>query len=269
MPATDEHGLARALEPLRAAPERAAVLCDLDGTLAPIVERPDQAEVPPAAIEALRRVAARYRLCAVITGRRALEAKAMLGLEELAYSGNHGFELLLAGEDDPSPYPGLGGHERDAARFVAARDAGELHEAGLRVEDKEAIVALHWRGAEREEAAEAVATEIASAAEANGLLAHRGRKVIEIRPGVPIDKGIAIRGLLAGRELEAALYGGDDRTDLDGFAALRELEREGALGAARCAAVDSPEAPPELAGEADLVVDGASGFLRLLELLAR
>ena len=77
-----------------------------------------------------------------------------------------------------------------------------------------------------------------------------------------------MRSLLVDQGLDAALYGGDDRTDLDAFAALRELERDGSLEATCCVAVASAEAPPELAPLADLVVAGTEGFLRILKLLA-
>jgi trehalose 6-phosphate phosphatase len=267
MPTTDEQQRERLLEPLRSAPDRAAVLCDLDGTLAPIVERAEQAAVPAAAREALRGLAARYRLTAVITGRRAAEARQLLGIDGLTYCGNHGFELLLPGAAEPTPLAALGGHERDAARFAAGQDQRALAQAGLRVEDKGPIVALHWRGAAEEDRAETLADELGETAEAQGLLSHRGRKVVEIRPPVAIDKGVAVRSLLSDQGLRAALYGGDDRTDLDAFAALRELEREGALEAACCVAVASAEAPPELTPRADLVVTGPEGFLRVLKLL--
>ena len=96
------------------------------------------------------------------------------------------------------PDPSLDGHENDAPRFVEGLDRSELDRVGIRIEDKGAIVALHWRGAENEGAAESVAHEIASEAEWQGLIAHRGRKVLEIRPNVPINKGIAVAALIPG-----------------------------------------------------------------------
>jgi trehalose 6-phosphate phosphatase len=264
----DDDRLAGALEPLRSAPERGAVLCDLDGTLAPVVLRPEDAEVPEETRAALSAVAERYALTAVVTGRRALDGKRMVGLDQIAYSGNHGFELLLPGETEPQPYPSLDGHEQDAPRFVAGHDAEELAEAGIRTEDKGAIVALHWRGAANEGAAESLASEIASEAEWQGLVAHRGRKVLEIRPNVAINKGIAVAALVPAAPVDAALYGGDDRTDLDAFLALRTLRDDGKLEAATCVAVDSEESPPELTPAADLIVEGPPGFRQVLEALA-
>jgi trehalose 6-phosphate phosphatase len=260
-----------ALEPLLAPftrdPGHSAVLTDVDGTIAPIVLRPEDAAVPEPTRDLLRRLAERYALVGCLSGRRALEARRIVGLDELAYSGNHGFELLLPGDDQVRPDPSLDGHEGDAPSFVEGLDRSELDRVGIRTEDKGAIVALHWRGADNEGAAESVAHEIASAAEWQGLVPHRGRKVLEIRPDVAINKGIAVAALLASTQVVNALYGGDDRTDVDAFTALRTLRDDGELEATACIAVASDESPPEVAREADLTVDGPEGFARALEAL--
>jgi trehalose 6-phosphate phosphatase len=264
MPASSS---ATALEPLLADPAAAAVLFDLDGTLAPIVARPEQARVPDQVRTALERIAGRYALAAVVSGRRATDARAIADVEELTYVGNHGFELLLPGDPAPRPAPGLGAHA-DAAAFAAALDRTGLDRVGLRVEDKGPIVALHWRGAAAEDAAEAAGERIAADAAAAGLVVHRGRKVLELRPPVAIDKGTAIEALLAAGELTAALYAGDDRTDLDAFAALARLVASGRLQAAVRIGVTSAEGPAEIATRADLAVAGPAELVPLLAALA-
>jgi trehalose 6-phosphate phosphatase len=264
-PGTD---LQQLIAPLRAAPDRAAILTDVDGTIAPIVLDPKQATVPESTRELLRALAERYALVGCLSGRRALDARRVVGLDELAYSGNHGYELLLPGEDEVRPDPSLDGHEADAHGFLESLDRAELDRAGIRVEDKGAIVALHWRGAPNEGEAESLAHEIASEAEWQDLIPHLGRKVLEIRPNVAINKGVAVATLLPARPVNYALYGGDDRTDVDAFTALRTLARDGKLSAAVCIGVASDESPPEVSGEADLTVDGPEGFVRVLEALA-
>ena len=97
----------------------------------------------------------------------------------------------------------------------------------MRIEDKGPIAAFHWRGVPDEEAALTHLEGLAQEAEAAGLAIHWGRKVLEVRPPVPIDKGQAVRDLVTGAGLRAALYGGDDATDLDGFEALDQLEARG------------------------------------------
>jgi trehalose 6-phosphate phosphatase len=92
--------------------------------------------------------------------------------------------------------------------------------------------------------------------------------VLEIRPNVAINKGIAVAALIPARPIEHALYGGDDRTDIDAFAALRTLHEDGELQAAVCIAVASDESPPEVSQAADLTVPGPDGFVQVLEALA-
>jgi trehalose 6-phosphate phosphatase len=266
---TGEGGALRSLlDPLRADPGRAAVLTDVDGTLAPIVERPEQAAVPDRARELLEALSRRFGLVGCISGRQALEARRLVGVEGIAYAGNHGLELLLPGEEEPRLDPALAGREGDAVEFLAALDGAALEAAGLRREDKGPIQALHWRGAEDERAAEARAHEIAAEAGRAELEPRWGRKVLELRPVGGGGKDAAVAALLAEDGILAAVYAGDDRTDLDAFRRLRELCEEGPLKTAACVGVVSPEAPPELTEEADLVVDGPGGWLSILESLA-
>jgi trehalose 6-phosphate phosphatase len=255
------------LKLLRRDPKRTAILTDVDGTLAPIVERPEQAAVPTETRRALERLSERCGLVGCVSGRQAEEARRLVGLEGLAYAGNHGLELLLPGEEAPRPHPSLLGRERDASEFVAGLGAEVLSAAGLRLEDKGAIQALHWRGAGDERAAEVRAEEIAAAAERAGLAPRRGRKVLELRPLGGGGKDAAVAALLDGRGMTAAVYAGDDRTDLDAFRRLRELRQRGELESAVCVGIASPEAPAELAGESDLTVEGPPGWLAVLESL--
>jgi len=261
-------GIGAPLARLRAEPGHAAVLTDVDGTLAPIVGRPEEAAVPAAATEALRALSGRYARVGCISGRQALEARRLVGLDQIAYAGNHGLELLLPGEDEPRLDPALAGQERAAEEFLAGLDAAELAELGLRSEDKGPIQSLHWRGATDERAAEARAHELAAAAGRAKLEPHWGRKVLELRPVGGGGKDAAVAALLADERIEAAVYAGDDRTDLDAFRRLRELCDEGRLRTAVCVGVLSPEGPPEIAEESDLTVDGPRGWLELLGELA-
>lgn len=256
------------LDRLRADPARAAILTDVDGTLAPIVARPEQAAVPPRASELLEALSARFGLVGCISGRRALEARRLVGVDGIAYAGNHGLELLLPEDEAPRFDPALAGQERGAAEFVATLDGAALTSAGLRLEDKGPIQSLHWRGAIDERAAEARAHEIAAEAGRAKLEPRWGRKVLELRPIGGGGKDAAVAALLATDGVSAAIYAGDDRTDLDAFRRLRELRDEGSLATTVCVGIVSLEAPPELAEEADLFVDGPGGWLAILEQLA-
>jgi trehalose 6-phosphate phosphatase len=256
--------LEETIAPLRADPASAAVLCDIDGTLSPIVADPGSAIVPAAARQVLVELATRYRLVACVSGRRASDARRMVGLEQITYAGNHGLELLRPGDSSPSLDPALGDRGGAAASFASRLDWSHLDGCGLRLEDKGPIQAIHWRGAGDPELAGQRAQQIAELAAEQGLVPHFGRLVLELRPLATVDKGIAVRRLIGESGTTAALYGGDDRTDLDAFAALRELRGAGAVTAAVCVGVASEEGPEEIRSEADLVVDGPQGFLDVL-----
>jgi trehalose 6-phosphate phosphatase len=264
---TGDGAWAALLGPLRSDPARAAIFTDVDGTLAPIVAEAGQAVVPAAARDALEALSERYAMVACVSGRPALEARRLVGLDGIAYAGNHGLELLMPGDQVPGLDPTLSGREHDAAEFMAGIGDGRLAAAGLRREDKGPIQALHWRGAEDEEGAQSRAHEIAVAAGHAGLEPRWGRKVLELRPVGGGGKDAAVASLLAGEEIERATYAGDDRTDLDAFRRLRELHEEGRLRTAVCVGIVSAEAPAELAEESDLTVEGPEGWLRILRWL--
>jgi trehalose 6-phosphate phosphatase len=260
--------LERALEPVRADPSRSAVLLDVDGTLAPIVRHADDAHVPEATRSLLIRISRSYAVTACVSGRRATTARRIVSIGSIAYVGNHGGELLRAGHSEPELLPAF---EAAGARVRAFRDQAwrdpRLARLRVRAEDKGEIAAFHWRGAPDEDAAEAAVREIADQAEAAGLAPHWGRKVLEVRPPVQVDKGGGIAWLLEDADVDAALYVGDDTTDLDAFRGLRELVAQGRLETAVCVGVRSDETPPELEREADLLVDGPIGVRSVLEAL--
>lgn len=258
--------LAELLAPLRAAPAESALLFDIDGTLAPIVDDPEDAAVPAPARDALRALARRYGLVACVTGRRALEARRIVGVDAITYSGNHGLELLRPGAIEAELDAAAGDAPR-AREFVLDLDAEDVSAVGLRLESKGPIQALHWRGAADEAKAERAAHRIARAAKGAGLAPHWGRKVLEIRPARGIDKGTAVDRLLGEAETRMALFAGDDRGDLAAFEALDRLLAAGALDAAVRIAISSDEGPPELIERGDAAVAGPDGLLTVLGLL--
>jgi trehalose 6-phosphate phosphatase len=260
--------LEEALRPLTADPARAAVFCDVDGVLAPIVRRAEDAHVREETSVVLGRLARRYACVACISGRAVADVRRLVGVGGIAYAGSHGAELLEPGAASPRIVPAFKSWEKRVRRFAADHDSSESRRLRVRIEDKGAIAAFHWRGAPDEDRARTYLEGLAQEAEAAGFATHWGRKVLEVRPPVPIDKGQAVRALVTGSGARVALYGGDDATDLDAFDALDSLEREGALEAAVRVGVRSDEGPAAIVERADLVVDGVDGFARVLSALA-
>jgi trehalose 6-phosphate phosphatase len=252
--------LAESLEPLRTDPGHAAVLLDIDGTLAPIVGHASDAAVPDATRGLLIEIARRYAVVACVSGRAATDARQMVAIGSISYVGNHGCELLAAGAVDVVLDPEVAPWIERVRAFAAGAYSTGLRQLGVRTEDKGPIVAFHWRGAPDEEAAGAAVRDVEADALAAGFDTHWGRKVLEIRPPLEIDKGRGIAGLLGDSDTLVGLYVGDDETDVDAFRGLRSVLSDGAV----CVGVRSEETPARLEREADLMVDGTAGVRRLL-----
>jgi trehalose 6-phosphate phosphatase len=255
------------LRPLKDDPAESAVLLDVDGVLAPIVQHPDDSHMPETTRRPLIEVAKRYGVVACVSGRRAADARRIVALGSIAYLGSHGSEVLEPGATAPVLDGELQAWARRVQAFAHEAFDEDLRRLRVRLEDKEAIAALHWRGVPDEEDAEKAVEVVARKAEQAGFVPHWGRKVLEIRPPVRIDKGAGIVHLLRDRDLAAALYVGDDRTDLDAFNGLTELVERGRLRYAVRVGVRSDEGPPELAEAADAMVDGTDGVRDLLQSL--
>jgi trehalose 6-phosphate phosphatase len=257
-----------ALAPLRDDPERAAILLDIDGTLAPIVEEPSRAHVPEETRKLLIDIARRYGAVACVSGRRASEARAMVAIGSISYLGSHGAELLRAGWTESQLDPRLEDWARRMHEFGREVDTPDARRRRVRLEDKGAILAFHWRGAPDEQAARAAIDSIAARAQTAGFRTHWGRKVLEVRPPLQFDKGAGVTALLEGLDIDSVLYVGDDVTDLDAFRAIARLAQEGGVSVAVRVGVESEDGPPEILEEADLVVQGTRGVRELLSALA-
>jgi len=256
------------LAPLREDPEHAAVLLDVDGTLAPIVRHADDARVSETTRSLLTAMARRYGIVACVSGRRAADTRRLVSIGSLAYVGSHGGELLAPSGTEVSIDPQLRAWGRRVQAFAREVDTTELRRLRVRLEDKGSITAFHWRGAPDEDEARKAVAEIAVKADGSGLQTHWGRKVLEVRPPLRIDKGVGVRELLRDTRIEHALYAGDDATDLDAFRALGELAEEGRLRTIVRVGVRSDEGPEEIVRAAYLVVEGPAGLQQLLESLA-
>jgi trehalose 6-phosphate phosphatase len=260
--------LAEALRPLTEAPDRTGLFIDVDGTLAPIVERAEDAHVPERTSRVLAGLGRRYACVACISGRAAAEARRLVGVGGIAYAGSHGAELIAPGGKSAAVLPAFDGWAERVKAFAAERDERDLRLLRVRIEDKGPIVGLHWRGAPDEDAARERLEQVAREAEQAGLATHWGRKVLEIRPPVAFDKGQALTELVRRFGVARALYAGDDVTDLDAYAALDALAATGELEAAVRVGIASDEGPAAIVERADVVVEGSAGFAHVLDALA-
>jgi trehalose 6-phosphate phosphatase len=221
---TDIHDLPLALERApeilgRLAAGPSAVFLDYDGTLTPIVERPEDATLPVPTRAAIARLAALVPV-AVVSGRDLADVRRMVGVDRIAYAGSHGFDLLRPDGSSEQRglafVPDLDRAERDLAAAVAPIP-------GARVERKAFAIAVHVRQVEAARIPD-VEAAIAHVAAAHPRLRRTGgKRVFELRPDVAWDKGKALAWILEALGLDDAVpvYVGDDETDEDAFLAVR------------------------------------------------
>lgn len=244
------------LAALRADPGRALVALDYDGTLAPVVARPQDAVPSPGALAVLTGLAPRVGRITLVTGRPAGVAVELSGLARIAglvVLGQYGLQRWEAGVlSGPAEPPGL-----DALRAQVP----ELLTDGAALEDKGLSLVVHTRGCpDPLGAQQRLAGPLGRLAEAAGLALHPGRFVLELRLA-GVDKRGALLSL-ADPAPSAVLFAGDDLGDLPAFDAVDELRARGVPGLTVCSASD--EGPVALRERADLVVDGPAGVVELL-----
>src|SRR5439155_25621195 len=225
---------ARALAIARTAlaAQPAGLVTDLDGTLAPIVPVPSEAMLLPVASDALRALAGRLAVVAVITGRAPLDARRMLGSagSQALVIGNHGLEWLEPGAKAPEADDELAGVRAVIADLVA-RVPGL---PGVQVEEKGLSATIHYRQAPDPQAARTSLLTALGKLDGAGVEVREGRRSIELRPAGRGDKGSALRALVERFRLRGLVVAGDDATDLDMFAAARELGARGLNIAVLC-----------------------------------
>lgn len=253
------------LEPFLSAPEEAGIFLDFDGTLSEVVPVPAEARPVPGAADVLERLASRYRVVAVVSGRSAADLSAWLPGVEIW--GTHGAERVHDGNvelsEEAAPWA-----ETVRAAIDAARDrVASLGLDGVVVEDKRVVAGLHWRNASDRRRAEDELRELAGRlAAAHGLVVADSKMAVELRPPIELSKAGAVLARAREEGLRAAAFAGDDLVDLAAFDALDELARSGV--ATLRIAVDSDETPEAVLSRADIVVAGPAGAIALLEELA-
>ncbi|QGV79920.1 trehalose-phosphatase [Streptomyces ficellus] len=251
-------------------PGRAVVALDFDGTLADIVDDPEQARAHPGAVPAIAALAPRVASVAVVTGRPAGVAvryggfAGVPGLEHLVVLGHYGAERwdAVTGTVRAAPeHPGVAAVRAELPGFLDRAGAWR----GTWIEEKGRAVAVHTRRADDPQAAfDALRAPLSDLAARHGLVLEPGRMVLELRPP-GVDKGVALTEYVRETGAQAVLYAGDDLGDLPAFAAVEKLRADGVPGLLVCSGSDEVT---EVAARADLSVPGPAGVADLLSALA-
>jgi trehalose-phosphatase len=195
------------------------LLLDVDGTLAPIAPRPADAAVPPVTYDALDRLARTDGVVVgIVSGRTAEDVRRLIAIDRIWVIGNHGAEVTSP-DGQETVEPRVAAFE---AVVAAARD--ELAACDVAVENKRWTLTVHYRNADPA-LVPALREKVSRVAATHGLVTVAGKKVLELRPPIAVNKGtaaIALAERVGGLEPGASLlYAGDDATDEDAFLALR------------------------------------------------
>lgn len=254
------------LEPQIANPRKTGIFSDLDGTLSEIAPTPDDAIITGEMRSIIKRLAGKYAVVSIVSGRDSNEAKKIVGLDDIIYIGNHGLEWLDDGKQFyvPEAFDFYGLASNLAVELAAILDGFDLV-----VEKKKLGVAIHYRQAQDKKLAKiSIKQSIKPFLEKYSLKSLEGRYVIELKPDLNVNKGEAVTVVALRKGLERALYLGDDVTDVDAFRAFKALRSEGRVETVSIA-VASDEAEPSIIGEADYVVQNVGEVQDLLNWLAK
>jgi trehalose 6-phosphate phosphatase len=243
-----------------------ALATDFDGTISQIASTPEGAVVHPDCREWLSRLSEALPLVAIISGRPAEDVHRLVDLESVVYVGNHGLETWESGQIKIEP---SASKQVEHIRRIAGAARRVLTGPGIVFEDKGAAYAVHYRQApDPELAGEEAASVLKKLAAGTGVKVMEGRRVVELRPDLEIDKGTALFDLLSRHHLASATYAGDDLTDADAFAGLRRWSSVNDR-ASVAVAICSSEMPAQLGKDADLVLPGVEAWADFLEQLVR
>ncbi len=235
---------------------------DIDGTLSPIVSTPSEARLYSGVAELLEQ-AKRHAHVAIITGRAVADGARMVNVDGVTYIGTHGLEWSDGLPTHASVKLVAGVMEYLEAGKYLLDLVEKQHMPGVIVERKSVGGTIHYRlASDPEQSRESILTLLEEPAQRVHMRLSEGKRVIEVRVPLDINKGYALRSFAQRNKLQGLLFAGDDRTDLDALLEIERLRLEGikTLGVA----VQHSDTLPELLAHADIVVQEVEGMVELL-----
>lgn len=242
------------------------LITDIDGTISKTAPTPQQAKVSPLCRRYLSYLCRRLALVAAISGRPAVEAKNMVGIEGMVYIGNHGLERWAEGHSeltkDAQDYPKI-------IKAAIKELTPLLSREGISIENKGVTASIHYRLCPDPQSAERhILTVVKASPQTRRLRIIQERMAIDLLPPVKANKGTAILNLIQEYNLRGGIYLGDDLTDIDAFRAIhtasRNLDSQGfAIG------IISQEMPEKLVTEVDFTLNGVNDVERFLKWMSR
>lgn len=237
---------------------------DIDGTLSPIAPTSEEARLYPGIVPLLER-ARKHAHVAIMTGRAIEDGAAMVNVDGLTYIGTHGLEwsdglpTLHPAEILPEALAYI-----EPGKYLL--DLVEQHLPalpGVIVQRKRFGGSIHYRlSPDPEYTRQKIWSILEEPASQTNMSLSEGKRVVEVRVPLKVDKGQALRRFVQRFDLHGVTFAGDDRTDLDAVLEIARLRQEGI--AALAIVVQYPDTLPEMLANADIVVQGVEGMANLL-----
>ncbi len=252
------------------AAQPSALFSDFDGTLSPVAPTPDSAVAAPGVADTLKALADRVSLVGIVTGRGIDDVMNRVAVPDLLYIGNHGLEWLENDEHHVHP-AGLEAEQGlpEALREIEHRLGAHIPLDGVIFENKRYSASIHYRLAtdpgKTGDALDSIVHEIASE---YGFWVSGGKMVMELRPGSTVNKGSAVQRIVTERQLQSAVFLGDDVTDADAFIVLDALRKDHGLKACSVGVL-TLDTDQRVIDSSDFLLDGVDDVISmLLELVA-
>ena len=262
-----ESAVERCLEVLQNRPS--GLFSDFDGTLSAIASTPDAARPYAGAERAVERINERVDEFAIITGRAADDALAMLGLPDIRVIGNHGLEMIYRGEHTANPVgvAAIANVERSMDEIRTELSA-QVDPVGMVFENKRYSASIHYRNTPKPDVIEeALRPLVLQSAHDHDLRITGGKMMFELRPKVVISKGTALADVINEFALKGVIFIGDDVTDVDGFEVLHSVAESQGVNVL-AVGVMSEETHPSVLEHSDILLSGVGDTVEMLTQLA-
>ncbi len=242
------------------------LVLDIDGTLSPLAPTPGEARLYPGVADLLERARDNDGVhVAIMTGRGIEDGAAMVNIDGLTYIGTHGLEWSdgLPSIHPVQVAPGALDYIEPGMYLLDLVERRLSDLPGVIVQRKRVGGTFHYRlSSHPEETRRALLALLEEPTRQSHMILSEGKRVVEVRPPLAIDKGTALRYFTQRFATHSLVFAGDDRTDLDAVLEIEHLQQDGLNALA--VVVRHTDTLPELLAHADIVVEGVPGMVELL-----
>ena len=237
-----------------------ALITDFDGTLSELQKDPTKAVIDPGCLSLLRKLLPHLPYLAILSGRDATQLANLVGLEEVAYFGNHGAESIIGGSKCFQEYSDA---DLSNMKELFNNLQRTVNQPGIFWEFKSISASVHFRMSNIHRTKHELQEALRIFTIPKSIEIFWGREIMEIRLRSSPNKGTAVESIVSSEQLMSAIYIGDDTTDLDAIKTFYQMRKNVGLKGFSVT-VKSENMNSDLLRYADLFVTGIEGVETLL-----